>query len=58
MLYILVNGIFIDNFVKDIDGKYDYNEYFLKQGQLFWVLIIFFKSVELYLKFKKERKER
>lgn len=30
MLYILVNGIFIDNFVKDMDGKYDYNEYFLK----------------------------
>lgn len=30
MLYILVNGIFIDNFVKDIDGKYDCIEYFLK----------------------------
>lgn len=30
MLYTLVNGIFIDNSVKDIDGKYDYNEYFSK----------------------------
>lgn len=30
MLYTLVNGIFIDNSVKDIDGKYDYNEHFSK----------------------------